>query len=201
MITDIVLEATPRVELGKNAARRLRAAGRVPVSLYGDGKEPLAVSVNARQLAMILRGEAGRNTIFTLVIDGHESSPVLVKDLDLDPVTSKILHSDMVRISLTHRTRVPVTLEFVGNPIGVSRDHGIFDVHTRHIEVECLPKDIPEHITVDISKLEVGQHLTVADIVVDNDLVTIVTERDHMVAGVLASRVEGKPAAEGHSEG
>lgn len=199
MITDIVLEAIPRDVRGKNASRRLRADGRIPAAVYGDGKEAIPVSVNAREIGKILRSDSGRNTIFTVEIQGHDSSPVLIKHLALDPVTSKLVHTDLVRISLTTVTRVNVALEFVGTPIGVSRDHGIFDVHLREVEVECLPKDIPEHVQVDVSGMEVGDHVTAGQIDIDTDVLRMVTDGDHMVAGVLASRVEAAPVAEGEA--
>ncbi|MBK6424801.1 MAG: hypothetical protein IPF82_00980 [Blastocatellia bacterium] len=88
MITDTVLQASKRDERGKNAARRLRAAGRLPVSLYGEGQEAVPVSINTRELGAILRSEAGRGAIFTLAVEGGESTPVKIHTLDLDPVSN-----------------------------------------------------------------------------------------------------------------
>ena len=104
MITETVLQGTPREKVGKGPARQLRAAGQIPVTLYGGGKDPISVGINARELAAILRSESGRNSIFTLDVPAG-SSPVMIKQLDRDPVTGRILHADFVRISMTETTR------------------------------------------------------------------------------------------------
>ncbi len=188
MITDTVLQAKPREELGKNAARRVRAAGRVPAAVYGEGLDALPVSVNARELGSILRSESGRHSIFTLAIDGKDSSPVKIHRIDLDPVTNRLLHMDLVRISLTETTQVSVSLEFIGDPAGVKLDGGILEAHLHEITVECLPRDIPASIQVDVSGLVVGDHMTVRQLPVDTDTVRIVTDPDHLVLAITAPR-------------
>ena len=207
MITDTIIQAIPREELGKNAARRVRAAGRIPAAVYGVGLEAVPVSVNARDLGVLLRSDSGRHAIFTLAIEGHDSSPVKIHHLDIHPVTSRLIHMDLMRISLTERTQVSSTLEFVGESVGVKRDGGILEVHLHEIEIECLPRDIPAHIDVDVSALEIGDRLTVGDIKIDTDAITILTDPDHMVVAVIAPRLaeaaeeaeEGEGGAEGEA--
>ena len=194
MITDTVLQATPREEKGKNASRRVRAAGRIPAAVYGVGLDAIPVSVNAREVGVILRSEAGRHAIFTLAIEGHDSSPVKIHQMDLDPVTNRLVHMDLMRISLTEKTTVSVPLEFVGEPVGVKQDGGMLEVHLHEVDVECLPRDIPSSLPVDVSELVIGDRLTVADIPVDEDVVTIVTEADHLVLAVTAPRLAEEPA-------
>jgi large subunit ribosomal protein L25 len=199
MITDTVLQATPREELGKNAAGRVRAAGRVPASVYGVGLDSIPVSVNARELGVILRSEAGRHAIFTLAIEGHDSSPVKIHQMELDPVTHKLVHMDLMRISLTEKTTVSTPLEFVGEPVGVKQDGGMLEAHLHEIEIECLPRDIPASIQVDVSELGIGDRLTVGDISVDTDAITVVTDPDHLVVAVIAPRLAEEPT-EGEAE-
>ena len=188
MITDTVIQAIPREELGKNAARRVRAAGRIPAAVYGVGLEAVPVSVNARELGVLLRSESGRHAIFTLAIEGKDSSPVKIHHIDVDPVTSRMIHMDLMRISLTEKTQVSTPLEFVGEPAGVKNNEGILEAHLHEIDIECLPRDIPAHIDVDVSGLEIGDRLAVGDIKVDTDVITILTDPEHLVVAVIAPR-------------
>lgn len=196
MITDTVLQAIPREDRGKNSARRLRADGRVPVAIYGEGLDAVAASVNARDLGALLRSDAGRHAIFTLAVDGADSSPVKIHQMDIDPVTSRVYHLDLMRISLTSTTRVSVPLEFVGEPVGVKEGGGILDAHLHAVDIECLPRDIPSNISVDVSGLGVGDHLYVSQLEVDTDAVTILTDGEHLVVSVAAPRVSEEPAEE-----
>ena len=196
MITDTVIQAIPREERGKNAARRVRAAGRIPAAVYGVGLEAVPVSVNARELGVLLRSQSGRHAIFTLAIEGKDSSPVKIHHMDVDPVTSRLIHMDLMRISLTEKTQVSTPLQFVGEAAGVKNDEGILEAHMHEVEIECLPRDIPAHIDVDVSALEIGDRLTVGDIKVDTDVITILTDPDHLVVAVIAPRLVAEEEAE-----
>jgi large subunit ribosomal protein L25 len=189
MITDITLNASVRDGIGKGFARRLRAQGRIPVAVYGEGKDPVAVSVNVKELAQILRSETGHNSIFSLVVGDAAPTTVIIKDWYVDPVKGKLLHADLMRLSLTETTRVNVSIEAVGEPIGVKMESGILDLGLREVEVECLPGDIPDHLQLDVSGLNVGDHLTVADLVYDRTKLKMITDEHQVVAGVLASRL------------
>lgn len=189
MITDTVLQASKRDERGKNAARRLRAAGRLPVSLYGEGQEAVPVSINTRELGAILRSEAGRGAIFTLAVEGGESTTVKIHTLDLDPVSNRPLHMDLVRLSLTSTTRVDVSVEFVGIPHGVRVQGGMLEAQLHNVEVECLPGDIPQSIEVDVTELVTGDQVFVRDIK-PIDGVTIITPGDHLVLAIVAAKAE-----------
>ena len=189
MITDTVLQASKRDERGKNAARRLRAAGRLPVSLYGEGQEAVPVSINTRERGAILRSEAGRGAIFTLAVEGGESTPVKIHTLDLDPVSNRPLHMDLVRLSMTGTTRVSVSIDFVGIPHGVRVQGGMLEAHLHEIEIECLPRDIPQGVSFDVTELMAGASIYVRDLQVGDD-VTIVTPGDHLVAAIVAAKAE-----------
>jgi large subunit ribosomal protein L25 len=200
MITETVVEATPREEKGKNASRRLRASGQIPAAVYGGGMDAVPVAINAREIGAILRSDTGRNSIFTLNIQGHDSSPVMIKNLDVHPVTNKLVHTDLVRISLTEKTQVSVRVEFVGEPAGVKLSGGMMDVHLHEVEVECLPRDIPEQISVDVSNMELGDHIRVSDISIDTDVITLVSDPDLLVVSLLAPSAIVEAEAEAPAE-
>jgi large subunit ribosomal protein L25 len=189
MITDIILNASVREGVGKGFARRLRAAGKIPAAVYGEGQDPIAVAVNAKEIAQILRSETGHNSIFNLVVGDGAPTTVIIKDWYVDPIKGKLLHADLLRLSLTETTRVKVSIEAVGEPVGVKIDLGVLDLGLREVEVECLPGDIPDHLQLDVSGLKLGEHLTVADLIYDRTKLKMITDEHQVVAGVLAPRL------------
>jgi large subunit ribosomal protein L25 len=207
MIKDITIDATARDGIGKGFARRLRSQGMIPVAVYGEGKDAVAAAVNAKQIANILRSDTGHNTIFKLALPGADGEPatVIIKDWQVDPVKGRLLHADLLRLSMTEVTRVNVAVETKGEPAGVKLEGGILDLTMREIEVECLPADIPEHLQVDVSGLHIGDHATVADLIYDRERIKVLADESQIVAGVLAPRMveEVAPAAvpEGEAAG
>lgn len=194
MIKDLTISATSRDGVGKGPARRLRTQGLIPAAVYGEGTEPVAIAVNAKDIANILRSDTGHNTIFKLAVPGakkgSEPATVIIKDWQVDPVKGRLLHADLLRLSMTTATRVRVRIETRGEPAGVKLEGGILELQMRELEVECLPGDIPEHVEVDVSGLNIGDHVTVADLVFDRDKVKIFADAHQIVAGVLAPRIE-----------
>lgn len=190
MITDITLNASAREGIGKGFARRLRAQGMIPIAVYGEGLDPVAAAVNVKEIAQILRSETGHNSIFSLVIGEGAPATVIIKDWYVDPVKGRLLHADLMRLSLTETTRVRVSIEAIGEPVGVKMELGILDLGLREVEVECLPTDIPDHLQLDVSGLHVGEHLTVADLAYDRTKLKMITDEHQVVAGVLAPRLE-----------
>lgn len=164
MAIDITVAAEPRSTRGKNEARRLRAAGSAPAVVYGTGKESLTVSINPKEVVRILRSKTGHNTIFHLAIKDGESTPVMIVYWQRDPVKDTLLHVDMKRIDLTLRLVVKVPVHTLGEPEGVKLQGGLHEVITREIEVECLPDEIPEFLSVDVSKLVIGQAVRASDV-------------------------------------
>jgi len=191
MIKDITVNANSREGVGKGPTRRLRAQGMIPAALYGEGGEAMPVAVSAKEIANILRSGTGHNTIFKLALAHVDGEPanVIIKDYQVDPVKGRLLHADLLRLSMTATTRVSVSVETVGEPAGVKTDGGILELQLRDIEVECLPGDIPEHLNVDVSNLNIGDHVTVADLVYDREKVKLFVDQHQIVAGVLAPRM------------
>lgn len=193
MISDITLEAARRERLGKNASRSLRREGRVPVTLYGgDDHTALALSVERRKLIDIFRSASGRNTIFRLKLNG-DSTPVIVKDWQAEPINSSLLHADLLRIDLSKPTRVKVDVKLTGEAYGVKTDGGLLDFVMHAVTVECLPGSIPEYAEVDITALKIGDHCSAKDIQLPEG-VKLLIDPERVIVGVLAPKLEEEPA-------
>ncbi len=191
----IIVEATLRNDRGKNAARRIRRTGQIPAVLYGGSGDALAVAVDARQVAGILRSDAGHNTIFTVKLPGGEQK-VMLKDWQVDPVKGSLLHVDMLRVAMDVRMRVKVPVHTFGEPQGVKMQGGIFEMVTREVEIECLPSEIPGEFRVDVSELTMGKQLRVADLPLDLQKMKLVTDPQRVIAHVVALRAEEEKPAE-----
>lgn len=159
------LKASPRVP-HKGVTKRLRREGFLPVVLYGGGTESRPLKVEMKAFERILAGGAGRNALIRLEIEGEtaeESPTVMIRDLQSDAVRGRYLHADLQRISLKEKMRTRVRLVVVGEE-AVARRGGIVRHQMREVEVECLPTDLPDHITVDIRDKEIGDAVTLGDL-------------------------------------
>src|SRR5713226_2747768 len=191
----IIVEASPREDRGKNAARRIRRGGQIPAVLYGGKDGAKALAVNAKQLAGILRSESGHNTIFTVKLGSSEHKAML-KDWQVDPVKGSLLHVDMLRIAMDVRMRVKVPVHTFGEPQGVKLQGGIFEMVTREVEIECLPTDIPEEFKVDVTELMIGKQLRAGDLPLDPQKMKMLTDPQRVIAHVVALRAEEEKPAE-----
>jgi len=192
---DITVIAEVRASRGKNEARRTRRAGQIPAVLYGAYKEPISVSVDPREINRIVRSKSGLNTIFNLAVQGGETTPVMVLDQQLDPVRGTLLHADLKRIDLSKRIKVTVPVHTAGEPKGVKVQGGLLEVVTRSIEIDCLPDEIPQDFTVDVSELMIGQSKRASDVPLSGSM-KLVGPPDTVIAHVVALRAETAAAAE-----
>jgi large subunit ribosomal protein L25 len=183
----ILLVAKRREERGKNATRRLRAQGLVPVTVYGGGEDAASTTIVKREFTALLRTH-GRNKIFTLNYDGS-TTPVKIADLQVDPIKGTLIHADLMRISLTEKTTFELTIRIVGESDGVKTHGGIMDVVTHSLEIRCLPTDLPDGIEVDVTSLGVGDHISVKDLQV-SDKIEVLSDPDKVVVTIGAPRVE-----------
>jgi len=152
----IVVKSEKRQGLGSNAARRLRAQGFIPAVLYGESMESRPLVLSKKDIIQILRLESGENTIFKVAVDA-DLYDAMIKDLQVDPSTDELLHADLIRISMDKPVRVTIPVVHRGEPAGVKTEGGFIDFVTREVEVECLPRDIPESLSIDISELHINQ--------------------------------------------
>ena len=185
--------AEVRDQRGKNAARRLRMAGKIPAVLYGHNEDAVAVAVNPKELSAILHSQTGYNTIFTLTFQGSgKATAVMLKDWQHDPTKGNLLHADLVRIAMDQTLQLSVPITTTGEAKGVKLQGGIFEFVLREVEVECLPTDIPEHLTIDVSELEIGANFRVSDLNVDSK-VKILSDPELVIAHVVAPKEEKVP--------
>jgi large subunit ribosomal protein L25 len=198
MRKEITVSAEPRESRGKNEARRLRVKGLAPAVLYGSDRAAVAVSVNPKDVNKILHSNTGHNTIFNLSVQGGEDTPVMIVDWQSDPVKDNLLHVDLKRIDLTKRNAFKVRVNTTGEPKGVKLQGGLLEVITREIEIECLPDEIPELYTVDVSELMIGQNLRAGDVALGGSI-KLVSAPEQVIAHVVALKAEvvETPAAEG----
>lgn len=199
MRKDITIVADAREERGKNAAVRLRAVGKSPATVYGVGSDPVAVSVSPKEITKILHSSTGHNTIFNLDIAGKETTPVMIVDWQRHPVKDHLLHIDLKRIDLTKRIIVKVPVHTTGDPKGVKLQGGIYDIVNREIEIECLPDEIPESYTVDVTELSIGQGVRAGDIPLGGSA-KLVSAEDLVISHVTALKAEEEAAATATAE-
>ena len=192
MKTDITVAAEPRASRGKNEARRTRRAGLIPAVVYGAYKEPVPLAINPHAIMQILRSKTGHNTIFNLSIKGGENAAVMVVDGQHDPIKGHLLHVDLKRIDLTKRLNVSVPINTHGEPKGVKQQGGLLEIITREVEIECLPNDIPEHFTLDVGELMIGQSIRAGDIPLSGSI-KLVSAPDSVLAHVITIKVVAEP--------
>src|SRR5919201_1194797 len=208
---ELTLSAELRVGAGKGEARKLRASGRVPAVLYGHGSDARAIAVDARELSHILHTGAGGNVLVDLRFDG-ENHLAMPREIQRDAVRGSIFHVDFLEVRRDEKIAVDVPVRIVGESVGVKAG-GVIEHHLWDLHLECLPGEVPEAIDVDVTPLEVGQSVRVADVPVP-DGVTILTHADETILSVVipqarvteeeeaaeAEAVEGE-AAEAEAEG
>lgn len=188
----VSLTAQTRTEFGNGPTRRLRREGLVPGIVYQSGGDALPLVLPGHDLKRTL--VEGRTGVIDLVVGDARPQPVLVKDWQLHPVRGDVMHVDFQQVDLKVEIEAPIPISLVGSSVGV-RDGGVLDQPLREVVVSALPDSLPDHIEVDVSELQVGDSLTVADISVPQG-VTITSEPDTVVASVLAPTVETEDDAD-----
>jgi large subunit ribosomal protein L25 len=195
---EAVLDAVTRSTKGKNEARRLRASGKIPATLYGaqkagDAPAPQSVAVDPKPLMRILHSASGLNTLISLKLQGADAR-VLVKNVQLDPITHYPLHADFYRVNMDRKIKVTVPVTLLGESRGVKQDGGVLDFVHRQIEVEVLPANIPDSIEVDVTDLGIGDAVHVRDLAA-NAAWEPVSDPDMMIVHVVVIKVVEEAAA------
>jgi large subunit ribosomal protein L25 len=180
--------AEPRTGRGKNEARRLRASGRIPAVVYGTGQDAVAVAISPKEVNRILHSTSGHNTIFDVEIE-NGSTPVMVVDWQEDPIRGTLLHVDLKRIDLSKRIAVKVPVHTAGDPRGVKIQGGLHELVTREIEIECLPDDIPENFTMDVTELMIGQSIRASDVPLAGSM-KLLSPPDAVISHVVSLKAE-----------
>ena len=195
MATTEAVKATLRSgRFNKNAARRVRVSGLIPAVIYGAGQESQAITVDPKSITKILHSDSGHNTIFDLNIEGGAGAKAMIVDWQYEPIKGKLLHIDLKRIAMDKAMRVSVPVMLEGIPVGVKMGGGVLDQILREIEIECLPGDIPSHIDIDVSGLELYGAVHVSDLPHTGSIKFLEAE-ETLVAHVTTIKEEDLPEA------
>ncbi|MGI8466898.1 MAG: 50S ribosomal protein L25 [Pyrinomonadaceae bacterium] len=189
MAEKVTVKAEKRENSGKGFARRLRAAGKVPVNIYGGGIENVSAAVDLKDLAAIMRTETGHNTVFSLDVAGVGASDVMFQDRQIDPLKGRMLHADLRRLTKGEKIEVTVPMHLVGEPIGVKQDGGVLQQQMREIKILCEPANIPDFFEIDVEHLGLNESVHVSDIKVGNGI-EIHEDADAVVASVILVKEE-----------
>ena len=203
--------ATPRTgKFNKNHARRVRVAGKIPAVVYGAGQDAVAVTVDPRMITKILHSESGHNTIFDLNVEGSGVVKAMIVDWQHEPIKGHLLHIDLKRIAMDKTMRVSVPIQLVGVPVGVKNGGGMLEHVLREVEIECLPNDIPSHLDVDVTGLEINGVIRVSDLPhsgsikflgeEDATVAHVTTIKEEAAAEVVAGAAEPEVAKKGKTE-
>jgi large subunit ribosomal protein L25 len=197
MAEKITMKALLREETGKNNMRRLRRNGLLPGIIFGRSGETTQVSLSPKELERIVNSEHGFNTIFTIDVEGVKQSPqVMIKDYQLDPVTHDFLHVSFYRVHMDRAIEVDVAITTFGVAPGVKDQGGTLDFVMREIKVECLPGDIPDTIMIDVSQMNIGDHVRVENLAIP-EKVKVLEDPESVVLLLAAPRkVEVEVTAE-----
>jgi large subunit ribosomal protein L25 len=189
---EATLDVVRRDRFGKNEAVRTRQQGRIPAVVYGNASQAEPVSVDPKALLKILRSQSGANTLISLKIDGGDAARVLVKEYQIHPISHHLLHADFYRVAMDRVLRVTVPVHLTGEAKGVKAQGGVVDFVHREVVLECLPADIPEHITVDVTELMLNDGIRVRDIETGGKWKPV-SEPDMLIVHVVAVKVEAEP--------
>ncbi len=199
MAKQVKLTAERRTAVGRSAVRKLKAQGAVPAIIYGAKDKPEALQVSRRDINALLSHAAGENILVELEIAG-KNRLALVQEVQHSPVGGDVLHVDFHAVSMDEKIEAEVPLEPVGIANGVKNFGGLLEQSVRALEIECLPKDLPDKLTVDVSALNIGDSIHVRDIPLPEGVRTRI-HADLTVFSVLAPTVEEEPVAEVAAEG
>ncbi len=202
---EVPISASRRESLGKGPARQTRMAGNIPAVVYGPEVEPIPIALEERALRTAMKSSGGAGTIFNLDVEGNENKVVL-REIQRDPVTSKIMHLDFHAISMTKPLHISIPILFEGTPRGVKTDGGIMQTTMRELEISCLPSEIPESLVLDVEDLGIGDSIHVRDVEVPK--VQILSPEQRTIVVIAAPTVvkaeaaaEGEELEEGVEEG
>jgi len=204
---EVAIAARPRVGKGKGPARRVRMAGDIPAVIYGPETDAMPVVVNDREFRAVMRSTSG-TTVINLDIEGKPAKVVL-RDIQRDPVSSKVVHLDFYAISENRPLDISIPLKMVGLPRGVKDEGGIMQITMQQIDVSCLPKNIPDEIEVDVSDLGIGESIHVEDLSIPDVQIRAEGRRTVVVIGAPSimkataeegEEAEGEEGAEGEAE-
>ena len=187
--TELVTAVTREGKFNKNAARRVRVAGKIPPVIYGAKEPSIAIELDPKQILRILHSASGHNTIFDVDVKGSVRVKAMIVDWQYEPIKGSLLHIDLKRIAMDKAMVVEVPIHLEGIPIGVKAEGGLLDQVLREVEIECLPGDIPAHIALDVTGMKLHDVVRVSDLPHGGKF-KFITDEDATVAHVTVIKEE-----------
>ena len=187
----VVLEANTRKIGSKSETKNQRKNGRIPGVFYLKGKKPISIDVSDRAIKPLVF--TGETHLIGLKVDNNQEFDCIIKDVQFDPVTDQIVHFDLLGLVSGETFAIEVPLVFNGSAVGV-KDGGILQQHLHKLEIECLPKDIPQHLEIDVTDLKIGDSIHISDLNFDN--LTILNQKTTVVVSVNHPKIEKEPTPE-----
>jgi len=196
MAEKVVVKAERRETRGKNVSRRLRVEGKIPIVVYGGGSQSVAAAAPLKDLAAIMRTDAGVNTVFSLDIEGEGINDVIFQDRQIDPVRGRMIHADLRRFAKGEKIEMTVPIHLTGHAVGLQEEGAVLSQALREIKVLCEPANTPESIDIDVSDLNAGDSIHVSDLKIP-DGVEIHDDPETLVASIITVKeVELEPQVE-----
>ncbi len=196
MADKVVVKAEKREGRGKNDSRRLRVENKIPVSIYGGGEEAVAVVVDLKDLAAILRTDTGVNTVFSLDIAGVGAHDVIFQDRQIDSVKGRLLHADLRRITKGEKLEMTVPIHIVGEAPGLQEDGAMINQPLHEIKILVDPANVPDAIEVDVSNLNAGESIHVSDLKVGRGIEFLDSPETVLASIVIVREEELEPQTE-----
>jgi large subunit ribosomal protein L25 len=195
-MAEVTMEVSKRETTGKEIAKKLRREGKVPAVVYGGHRDPVAITVDRKNVAeLIQKSEHGIRSVFLLKMAGTDQQRhAMIKEVTIDPMTRKMIHIDFVRVIMDEKLKVTIPVHLNGTAIGV-KEGGLLDWQVRELHVECLPNAIPDAIEVDVTALGSHDYVRVKDVTAPEG-VRILDDPERVVVGVTHAKVEAAPEVE-----
>ena len=197
---EVTLKVHARTDTGKGVARKLRASGKLPAVIYGHSEEPLPIELEQHNISATMRQAEGEKLLINLNVDGKDSGrKALIKDIQRDPVSGKILHIDFQHISMDEKIKIEVPLKIEGVADGVKNQGGIMSWNIRKVMVQCLPADIPDKITLDVTEMKIHDSIHVKELAVGN--FEILDDPEETIVSIIPPTIIKETAAAEGEEG
>ncbi len=200
MADKIIVKAIKREGRGKNDARRLRHAGKVPVSIYGGGGETVAAVAELKDLAAILRSDSGQNTIFTIDMVGEGTNDVIFHDRQIDSIKGRLMHADLRRLAKGEKIELTLPVHLIGDAAGLTEEGAVLSQLIREIKVLCDPSKAPDAIEYDVTELGAGESVHVSDLKIGEGIEIHESPETVVATIVIVKEVELEPQTEETAE-
>jgi large subunit ribosomal protein L25 len=181
----VIIEANERKAINKRSRNSLRNEGRVPGVLYGSRMEAIPIDVTRLEINPLVF--TAKTNLISLKLDGHEEYECVIKDVQFDPVTDEVLHFDLIGLTRGEKIQLEVPIKLLGNAVGV-KEGGLLQESMHKLSIECLPKDIPQSLELDVTELNIGDSIHVSDLNFEN--ITILNPENTIVVSVVLPKVE-----------